>query len=141
MCIFEPEIQFRMLKHLRINAAIFVCLAFIFRLLFVNFSFFPECHSLRSDKLSSEDFSSIKKRRRLSNVDAKSDVKYYSQAEVFEEGSGSEEDSGKAASPLILSVLYSFFHQVSFAKPGCLFDLIKCQLYPKKYLALSILRI
>lgn len=131
-----------MLKRLKINAAIFVCLAFIFRLLFVNFSFLPEFK--HNGKNGSHHLSSAPKKRRLSDIDTKTEVKYYSPVEVFEESSDNEEGLVKASAGtlLILSVLFSFVLHLSFSSgSGRLFDLIKCQLYPKKYLALSILRI
>lgn len=130
-----------MTKRLKINAAIFVCLAFVFRLLFVNFSFLPEFK--HQGKHGAHHLSSAPKKRRLSDID-KTEVKYYSPVEVSEESSDTEEGLVKASAgaPLILSVLFSFFLHLSFSSgPGRLFDLIKCQLYPKKYLALSILRI
>jgi hypothetical protein len=125
----------------KINTTFFIFVAFIFRLLFVNISLATPDTSY-SHKLSAKQFSNLLKRRRSPDVGAQSSAKDFSVVEVCEEDLDSEDDLAKANSPAILSILFSFLNYIPFIpKPGVSFDSIKCNLFPKRYLALSILRV
>jgi hypothetical protein len=126
-----------------INTTLLICLAFIFRLLFVNISLFSSVNGSQAGKFDKSHFSnSFKKRRRNPDQVVGSGLTFYSTVEVCDEDSDNEEDLARANTPAVLSLFYSFFNPLtSILKSGSSFDLIKCNLYPKKYLALSILRI
>ena len=132
----------RTLFKFKINTAIIIFMAFIFRLVFVNVSMITPINS-KTSKLAVSHFSSkIKKRRKNTEVDAKSSIEKYSATEVCEENLDGEESLIKADLPVLFSFLYSLFNRVTDPiKSNISFDSIKCTLYPKKYLALSTLRI
>jgi hypothetical protein len=132
-----------MFTAFKINTAFFICLAFVFRLLFVNINLLSSFQTSPTAKLSAKHSSTIKKRRRPVEVAAQSGFnKDYAVVEVCEENADGEEDFSKANTPVILSVLFSYFkHLLFIPKSAQPFDSIKCDLYPKKYLSLSILRI
>jgi len=128
-----------MLKILKINIAAFICMAFIFRILFVNICMLPAFNT--GSKTLSEHLSSMQKRKRVP-VASHANSKEYSITEFCEEDSDFEEDLSKANSPAILSIFHSFFQQtISNTRSTSPFGLIKYELQPKKYLALSVIRI
>ena len=126
----------------KINTTFFIFFAFIFRLLFVNISLATPDTSY-NHKLSAKQFSNLlKKRRRSAEVATSSVSKDFSVVEVCEEDLDSEDDLAKANSPVILSILFSFLNYIPFiTRSGVSFDSIKCNLFSKRYLALSILRV
>ena len=131
-----------MLGKLKINTAVLICLTFIFRLLFVNISLLSASNTQQTNNLLSKYFSTTQKRKRNTETIVQSNATDYTFVEVCEEGLDNEEDLIKTNSPVILSAFCSFLkHITSIPKLNCLFDLIKCDLYPKKYLALSTLRL
>lgn len=69
-------------------------------------------------------------------------LKEFAVAEICEEEDSDGEEKIKTHSPFLLSFL-SFLFQARTVVPGWTdtFDSIKCSLYPKRYLSLSILRI
>ncbi len=132
-----------MFTHLKINTAIAICTAFVFRLLFVNIGFLPLQNNSQVNNEVIKHFSTVlKKRKRHVESTVRSNAIDYSTLEFCEEGLDNEEDPVKENSPVILSFLHSFLKYITFIpKSNHPFDLIKCDLYPKKYLSLSILRI
>ncbi len=126
----------------KINTAIIISLAFIFRLLFVNIGILPEFQTSQTNKLLNSHFSTVQKKRRQAQASVQYNIKDYGSIEVCDEDLDGEEDLIKANLPVILSNFFSFFNPGSLIQKSIVsFDLIKCTLYPKKYLALSILRI
>jgi len=70
-----------------------------------------------------------------------SSTKDFSLVELCEE-TDTEDDDQKINPPVLLSILYSFLDRFSFIpKSNFSFDRLKSELFPKRYLALSILRI
>ena len=137
-----PRILSQMFTHLKINTAILVCLVFIFRLLFVNINMLSASNMPQTNKLLAKYFSTIQKRKRHVEATVQSNVIDYTDVEVCEEGLDNEEDLIKVHSPVILSAFSSFLNCVTIpSKSNHPFGLIKCDLYPKKYLTLSALRI
>lgn len=143
--LFLRSNNYEMNLHRRfiINTTIIICLSFVFRLVFVNASLLASVNSSQTDRFITSDFSHSPKKitRDLTEVTG-STITIYSDAAVCEEDLDSEEDLTRANSPAILSIFYCFFNPLtSSCKSTISFDLIKCGLQPKKYLALSILRI
>jgi uncharacterized protein YqkB len=97
-----------MLKPLKINTAIIICIAFIFRLLFVNIGLISSLETQQNNRIIKAHFSStIKKRRHIqsSNNIVNSG---YSTVEICEEDS--DEVSQIKSNPfLLLQFLFSFF--------------------------------
>jgi hypothetical protein len=128
-----------MFRYLKINTALIICLAFIVRLLFLNIGIFSS--ALSSDHSRAKHSFTLKKRKTSAEINTVSDSRDYSCVEFCEEDSDNEDDQ-KINTPVILSVLYSFLHKLSFIpKPIFSFGQIKADLFPKRYLSLSILRI
>lgn len=127
----------------RLSTATFIFLAFFFRLAFVNICLFTSLETPQTNALIKSHFSSIlKKRREVADVANKASFELAAEEAVCEAGSGSEEELAKVSSPSIPTVLHSFLKQISFTlRSHRSFDAIKCVLYPKKHLVLSILRI
>mgnify|MGYP001555072555 CR=1 FL=1 len=126
-----------------INTTTFICLAFIFRLVFVNASLLAASSNGQTDHFITSDFSHSPKKinRDLTEVSA-SNVNIYSDAAVCEEDLDGEEVLAKANTPAILSIFHCFFNPLTPSFKSIIsFDSIKCGLQPKKYLALSILRV
>lgn len=131
-----------MFTYLKINTVVLICFAFVFRVLFMNISMFASSGTSLTKSHTAKHSSGTHKRRRLAESAVQPDIKDYAVMEVCEEGSGDEDDLVKTHSPAVLPVLHSFLKRIiSIPKLSRPFDLIKCDLYPKKYLALSILRI
>lgn len=128
---------------IKINTTILIFLAFIFRLLFSNISLASSSGNLQTTKFSVSHFSKMhKKRRQPIESSVKESPEQYTSVEVFEESSNGKEDLIKANSPAVSFIFYSFLKRIIFTpKLNSSFDLIKCDIYPKKYLALSVLRI
>lgn len=124
----------------KINTALIICLAFIFRLLFVNLPLLPNVNG--ASHKGGKHSSVMKKRRRSPEIAVRSNTKDYAVIEVCEENQDNEENEIKTNTPVLLSFLYSLFSNFNL-NPGSdnAFDSIKCHLYPKRYLAFSILRV
>jgi hypothetical protein len=127
----------------KINTAIFIFLAFIFRLLFVNIGLLSSLSSPQTNKLLSSHFAASQKRRRAPEVASQSSPKDYTIVEVCEEGSDNEEeDFAKVNLPVILSAFYAFLTNLIFIpKSNPPFESVSNNLYSKRYLSLSILKI
>jgi hypothetical protein len=131
-----------MFTHLKIYTAIVICTVFVFRLLFVNMGIISSLNAQQNSILAKSHFSTILKRSKHSDISNNSTKNENSFPEICERNPSGEEDSVKENSPAILSFFQSLLTRITFIpKSSFLFDLIKCDLYPKKYLALSILRI
>ena len=130
-------------SRLIINSTLLICLAFIFRLLFVNITSFSSIKNSQANLFfKSHSSTGYKKIEHSSDPVVNSNLYIYSDVEVCDEDSDTEKDLAKANTPAVLSLFHSFFNfPASFLQSTSSFDLIKCSLYPKKYLALSTLRI
>jgi hypothetical protein len=129
------------IKNLNINLAIFVTLAFIFRLLFVHIGLATN-NTPQTLKHETERSAGLLEKKQATEINTVTSIKDYSVVEACEEDSDNEEDQVKTTSSVILSVLFSVLDHVPFVSGSTItFDSIKCNLFPKKYLALSILRI
>lgn len=129
--------------YLKTYIAIFISLAFVFRLLFVNMGLLASSATPQSKHLAGTNFAQLNKKRKrdMGEVD-NSNLKTYSPMDVCEEDTDNEEDLVKASLPPTPSDISTSLKPLAFDPKSTLpFDLIKCELYPKKYLALSILRI
>jgi hypothetical protein len=126
--------------NLKLSAATLVCLAIIFRLLFINVGLISSLSS-SSSKLFAKHSSVLKKRRRI-EVSAAANLKDYSALEICAEDPDNEEEMEKSTAPPLFISLFSFVkHLVFLPKSNFSFDTIKCGLFPKKYLALSVIRV
>lgn len=129
--------------YLKTHIAIFISLAFVFRLLFVNMGLLVSSNTPQSKHLATTCFEHLNKKRKrdMGEVD-NSNLKTYSPMDVCEEDTDNEEDLVKASLPPMPSDISTSLKPFAFDPKSTLpFDMIKCELYPKKYLALSILRI
>jgi hypothetical protein len=128
-----------MFRYFKINTALVICLAFIVRLLFLNLGVFSSTYNT-SDLRAKHSFN-LKKRKTSTEIKEVATTKDYSLTEFCEE-SDTEDDDLKINSPVLLSVLYTFINNLGFAtKSAFSFDRLKVDLFPKRYLSLSILRI
>lgn len=133
-----------MLGHfkLKINIAIVISVAIIFRLLFINIGLLSSFSTPQTNNLLSNYFSGVQKNKPQDQTDVKANVKDYTAMYVCDEGSDNKEDLVKASSPAISFLFFCFVSRILFTeKLNSSFDLIKCDIHPKRYLALSILRI
>lgn len=128
---------------IKINTTILIFLAFIFRLLFSNISLASSSGNLPATKFAVSHFSKMhKKRSQPIESSVKESPEQYTSVEVFEESSDTKEELIKANSPAVSFISYLFLKRIIITpKLNYSFDLIKCDIYPKKYLSLSILRI
>lgn len=131
-------------SRFRINSANIILLAFIFRLFFVNVYLYPVPNSSATVKTSSRHFSDLFKNRKrdLEKMTSGSTTPNYSDVVVFQEKNDSEKNMLKANTPILLLFFFALFARiVNFSGSRNLFEAIKCNLSPKKYLAQSVLRI
>ena len=128
---------------LKINIAIIIFLAFIFRLTFMNVYLLTTLETSPANKVIVSHFSnSLKKRKWNTESVIQSNFAIYSTVEVCEENPDNEEDLIKTNSISILSFLYSLLKIIETSPiSNSLFGTIKYDSYPKKYLTLSTLRI
>jgi hypothetical protein len=131
-----------MLKGLKINTAVLICTAFIFKLLFFNMNALAGISSHVPTITSKHFHPKLKKRNEYAEVAVQTtDSKEHVVQQAYDEGLEIEDDSISLKTPLFIT-LYSFFKGVpEVPKLNIPFDFIKCNLYPKKYLALSVLRV
>jgi len=97
-----------MFKSLKINTAILICIAFIFRLLFVNIGLISSLETQQSKSIIKTHFSStIKKRRQIQSSNNLINSGY-SAIEICEEDT--DEASLLKSNPfLLVQILFSFF--------------------------------
>lgn len=126
---------------LKINIALLVCTVFIFRAIFLNFGSLIAVINAHSGSLPSSHM--FQKTGTHPEASVHEHTTSSSLTEVFEEITDKQEDYlSKIGSLAVLCIFYSFLTLLGFfPKPDRLFDFIKCVLYPKRYLSLSILRI
>lgn len=95
-----------MLQSLKIIPAAFICIAFLFRLLFVNIGFISL--SAKQIGFAKSHVSSALKKKNQPEVDTAAGNYGYSVQEICEEGSN--EDSSSKSKPFqFIQILYSFF--------------------------------
>jgi hypothetical protein len=133
-----------MYKSFKIKTALLICLAFVFRLLFFNIGAYASLNSPSGQRLSDHHSSVLKKKRRK-ELAASVKSPYASEQQVqalAEESQESEEDDYQFKKASFLFILFSFLKGAFNATKSLVpFDRIKCQLQPKKFLALSVIRI
>lgn len=96
-----------MLGRIKINTAVLICTAFIFRLLFTNIGFAASLNTNQNSNTVKRHFSTvIKKRRKQFDPITTSKTTGYSAVEIIEEDSNDEEIFKLNAFPL-LSLFYS----------------------------------
>src|SRR6218665_67253 len=133
-----------MYKILKIKTVLLICLAFIFKLLFVNIGAFASLETTPVKQLS-DHHSSILKKRIVHEGD--SDVKSaytYDQLvqELTEESQESEEDDGQFKKATFLFALFSFLKAgLDVPKIVVASDRIVSRIQSKKFLVLSVIRI
>lgn len=128
-----------MFKSLKINIALFTCLAFVLRLAIININFISDLSLAQN--LSSKHCVTYNKHQ--TEVEAPSSAKKYTLVEVFEEDSDNEEDDEtKTNTPVLLFIVHSCLQHLNFSSgSNTSFDRIKCELFSKLYLSISVLRI
>ncbi len=121
------------------NLAIIICLLFIFRILLINIQARTYAQS------SQNNFPPISKtltKDQSATFSIKSNYNQNRDIEICEEKDDLEEDWKRFFTYALISNFNASFRTFNVpVETNTLFDLIKCYLYPKKYLALSILRI
>jgi hypothetical protein len=129
-----------MITAFKINTAIIVFLAFIFRLLFVNVGWLSSNNSSQNQPLAKSSI--VTHKDQSSELKSHSYSRDYMLIELCEEDSDNEEDVVKTHPPVVLFFLQSLFGKIEGSEGSDNpFDSIKCNLFPKRYLSLSILRI
>lgn len=130
-----------MLKRLKINTAWLICLTFIFRLLFVNFSLASTSTSNRESFIK-YNFSTILKKRKQIDAPCKTNKGDFSVVEINEEEGGDDDD--KLTNPLLLvATLYSVFENgvVNALKKIIPSGNFVSALYSNRYLQFQVIRI
>lgn len=128
--------------RVKINTALVICLAFVFRLLFLNISVIPSLNTQRNSNFINEHFSTLMKRRKSVDILSNSNTRENSAIEICEENSGGEDDLSKTNPFILARILYSFLADKAVSlRVGSLFNSVHCKLFSRKYLALSVLRI
>lgn len=127
----------------KIHFSTLVVFAFIFRLMFVNVGFTSVFNLNQNHKLvKTHSSSNIKNRRKQADTSVQDPSVRYSVVDVFEENFDSSQKLEKANTPAVLAIFYSLFSRIiSSIKQVIPFDYIKCELQPKRYLSLSVIRI
>lgn len=96
-----------MLGRLKINTATLICLAFIFRLLFVNIGFIASSNTNQNNNIIKRHFSTVIKKRRKSVDPINNSVSLgYSPLEILEEDSNND-DQFKLNPFFLIHVFYS----------------------------------
>jgi len=131
-----------MFTHLKINTALLICTAFVFRLLFVNIGIIPSLNTPQSNSVIKSHFATIIKKRKK-QFDALNNFKSSSSliVEICEENAN-EGKSFKSRSFFLIKILYSFLtNKAPSLKSNALFDFIGYKLPSGKYGTISVLRI
>ena len=123
--------------------ALAIAIAFLFKLLFVNVPILISSGGSSSQKVISGHFTStLKKRKRSDEVIFSSPLQKNYPVELCEENNLEEESLSKFINPLFFAILFLWLRQVSIpVLTYRFFEIIKSKLFPRKYLALSTLRI
>lgn len=129
-----------MSKVFKINTAVIICLAFIFRLYLINVGPISSLNSTeKNDAFLKAELSGITKKD--TNVETSDNSKTFPAIEICEESSDSEDDVSKTSPFILLHVLYSSFTNNISLRSNILFDFFNHKISSKKYLAISVLRI
>lgn len=128
-------------RNFKINTAIFICMAFIFRILFVNIGVISSLNTNHHSAIKGHFASTIKKRKQTETVNQHEQVSF-SIAEMCEENT--DEDEQIKFNPFVLlQNLYSLFtNKFSFQleKITPPFDLLS-SFSSDRYLKLQVIRI
>ena len=133
------------MSFIKINRipAFAIAFAFLFKLLFVNIPFLISGGETRAQKVISGHFSStLKKRKRSDDVIFSSPLQKSYPVELCEVDRLTEENLHKFINPVLLAFLFIWIVNIfPTAPPRNFYEEIKSKLFPRKYLALSTLRI
>jgi hypothetical protein len=136
------------LFNLKIHTAALISLAFVFRILFVNMPLLSSTYNSQTNKLLTTHFSTTQKKRRQLQagvesgaIIARTDFTKYEAEEIYEENFGGQKASLKVNSPILLFFLLALARRIVTPFRAGAFSSVNYYLYPKKYLALSNLRI
>jgi len=129
-----------MLKGLKINTAVIICTAFIFKLLFFNMNALASVNSLHATVAAKHFTPKLKKRNENAEVQTTDSQEAVIQ-QAYDEGLEIEDYSITLKTPLFATLCSFLKFLPATPKSNIPFDFIKCNLYPKKYLALSVLRV
>lgn len=130
--------------NFKIYTVTIISLAFLFRLLSLYLGFTPVSSASQSIKhRAPQHLSVLEKNNTITEASIdKSSVQFNSPVEVCEESLDSEDDLSKLVAVFFLPGFHSSLkHLVFTPKLNASFDSIKCDICPKKYLALSVLRV
>lgn len=126
----------------KIDTAIIIFLAIIFRLFVVNAYSVSSPNTSQAKRFLTFHFSTLLKRRQTFEAIGNSNLAKFHDIEVCVENSGRQVTLNLFKSILIPSSLYSLFKRIVMSfQLNNLFDSIKCKLFPKRFLSLSVLRI
>ncbi len=126
-------------SEFKISFTVVIFVVFVFKLLCVNISLFSS--TPQSSSVLAKYVSYTQKKKQYAKVTIQSSIVDYTTGDVCEEDSDNEENLKKACSTAVLPTPYSFHkHTASTSKSNHPFDL-KSNSYPKKYLAISSLKI
>lgn len=123
----------------KISIAVIIFAAFVFRLLFVNTCILSHTTQVRS--VLAKHVTSTPKKKYSTKATVETIVIDYTSGDVCEEDSDNEEVLKKVCSTAVSPILFSFHKRNALTtQSNHPFDL-QCGSYPKKYLAISSLRI
>ncbi|MGZ3884821.1 MAG: hypothetical protein ACXVPQ_09855 [Bacteroidia bacterium] len=95
-----------MLKNLKINTALFLCTAFVFRILFVNLGIISSLSTQQNGSTVKNQLASVMKRKQHTEASNPTRSCEYSVVEIYEEDA--DDDNQVKSNPFVLTqVLYS----------------------------------
>lgn len=129
--------------NFKIYIAFFLAFAFVIRLLLVNASLANSISLLNNSQfLDTERVEVETLKSNTSTFAVKESSVKYQIIEMCEEELDAEDELYKANTPAVLVIFYTLFSVVDITiKKVVPFDYIKCELQPKRYLSLSVIRI
>jgi low affinity Fe/Cu permease len=128
--------------NFKINTATAIFFVFMFRLVFVNIYALTSFQNSQTNAFLSSHLSIILKRRRTNEVVAKLNHLKTNEVETCEEYLESKPILNILKPNCVTLFLNSFFKRIAISsKLIGFFNSIKCKIYPKRYLALSLFRI
>lgn len=131
-----------MFATLKINTALLICSAFVFRLLFLNISSISSVNTRQNTAFASKYFSSVQKRRKSIDVINHSNANQCSLNEICEEDLNNKIYRYLNNSFFPVRDLYFFLSKSLPALRSRVFpDLIAPAVSPRKYLSIAVLRI
>jgi hypothetical protein len=131
-----------MKRYFKINTAVLICMAFVFKLLFINISITTSLNSGSNKTAIKTHLSSLMKRRRASEITNNVLTGEYSSTEICEEAVEDENDISKVNSFAFIQVLYSSLaNKILSLRSAIPLDHIYSKLSSRKYLSISVLRI